>query len=190
MKRHAAIALLFTCCLILGMGSDHPPVGPDSALAGNSDWPQGLVALANQPNRIHGYWVNSSDVFFYQGETQALNAFLADCAELENTRFQVVFHPGPKRAQSPWTNPDATDHGQADWTLYTTPFTLEDLEQRQPGEPLAEDAPFYIQVDIYLGHQVSLEGLIVPDTAILRAGGEIEAFIHAHQQAHNDTVAD
>ena len=45
------------------MGADHE----DGELASQPAWPAGFHAAVNKKNRIHGYWVNTTDVFFYRG---------------------------------------------------------------------------------------------------------------------------
>ena len=55
----------FTTTEAFALGSDHPK-GP---VAGNELWPEGLKDLANRPDRVHGFWVNETDVFFYDMPT-------------------------------------------------------------------------------------------------------------------------
>src|SRR5262245_29218443 len=81
--------------LVLALGADHPrgPVGRASY------WPDGLQELANCRGRVHGFFVNAEDFFFYAGETKALNEFLRDYARLKDTKLEVVLHVGRKRAR-------------------------------------------------------------------------------------------
>ncbi len=56
MRTRIAIAVglaLLAPTIAWAYGSDHPPQP-----VGNSKWPQGLAALANAENRVHGYFVN------------------------------------------------------------------------------------------------------------------------------------
>ena len=163
------LLILSAATLAYALGADHTgPVG------GTNHWPQGLKDLANRPNRVHGYFVNSQDVFFYTGNTDALNDFLKEYAALKNTSLLVVLHPGRKPVSSPW---DKTPRGLfADWTLHTgNEFELNEQGQLQV-------MPFETRVDIWLGGKVILEELDVPAVLPVRSGGEIEAFIMAHEQ--------
>ena len=148
----ATVVLMVTFAvpsLVFAMGADHTgPVG------GNDKWPKGLTALANREDRVHGYFVNWEDVFFYSGDTKTLNDFLAGYAKLDNTVLQLVIHPGPEWARSPWDKADRNI--PVDWSLYTSPFAREDLEAGRPSDK------FITRVDLFPGRNVSLEELEVP----------------------------
>ena len=58
-----------------------------------SDRPQ-LAELANRPERFDGYWVNSSDWFYFAGDTKALNEFLVKYAEMQDTPRVLTIHAG------------------------------------------------------------------------------------------------
>src|SRR5262245_7677026 len=84
-----ALALLcwgFTTTEAFAFGSDHSN-GP---ITGNAWWPKGLEALVNRQDRVHGFWVNETDVFFYDGDTPACNQFLDGYGKLRNTALRVV----------------------------------------------------------------------------------------------------
>jgi hypothetical protein len=149
----------------LGLGADHPK-GPISA--DNASWPQGLLDLANRPDRVHGFWVNDVDVFFYAGDSKALHDFLAAYAKLKDTQLRVVLHPGRGEARSPW---DRTARGPADWRLYV-----------EAGNPDPMGPRTLSRVDVWLGGGVRLADLRVPPNVAVASGGEIEAFIQAHRK--------
>jgi hypothetical protein len=140
---------------------------------GGDKWPQGLNELVNRPDRVHGYFVNWEDVFFFSGDTQTLNEFLAGYAKLETTVLELVVHPGPKRVRSPWDKADRAIH--ADWSLYMSPIAREQIEAGKPTEK------FVTRVDVYLGGKVALDGLVVPVNIETRSGGELEQFVAAHK---------
>src|SRR5688572_1630563 len=82
-----------------GLGADHPS---DRPVGRGDKWPKGLKELVNVPQRVHGYFVNWQDVFFFAGDSDQLNDFLKGCAQLPDTRVQVILHPGQPEVKSPW----------------------------------------------------------------------------------------
>jgi hypothetical protein len=160
--------------LALGLGADHPPgpVGPASY------WPAGVSELVNRPQRVHGYFVNAEVVFFYAGDTQALNKFLAAYAKLPQTRLEVILHVGKKKARSPR---DQEDRNIAvDWMLYIAP---RDRLQGAPNVDL-NDAPATIsRVEVWLGRSIDLDKLQVPRNVTVKSAGEIEKFLERHTTA-------
>jgi len=133
--------------LALGLGADHPlgPVGRASY------WPEGLQELANRKDRVHGFFVNAEDFFFYTGDTKALNEFLRDYAKLKDTKLEVILHVGKKRARSPWDKEDRDI--PVNWRLYAT---SRDWIKHAPGNKVAKDDPAAItQVDVWLGDRVA-----------------------------------
>lgn len=74
------------------------PGSPMAAVHGKQkvshpEWPAGLNELVNHHLRVHGYWVNANDFFFYSGGTEAFNKFLAQRANLSGTPLTLVLHP-------------------------------------------------------------------------------------------------
>jgi len=172
-KRFLFFAVLIAACavpsLLFAVGADHKgPVG------GTDKWPQGLRDLANRPDRVHGYFLNFEDVFFYSGDTWAFNLFLDDYSKLEKTVLQVVIHPGPQWASSPWGKADPEI--PVDWSLYASAYARDFIETGKPAEK------FITRIDLFLGQKIGLEGLAIPDNVEVRSGGELEAFVAAHQE--------
>jgi sRNA-binding regulator protein Hfq len=93
-----------------GLGADHPP-----GRVGNSTWSDELTELINRPNRIHGYFVNWTDVLFYAGDAKELNAFLVEYAKTPNAAPTVHFSAGKGTAASPWKN--KREPTVCDWKL-------------------------------------------------------------------------
>ena len=61
----AALLAIALCSRVYALGGDHPanqPVNLDKA-------PTGLNELINQTNRVHGFFVNAEDRFFFVGDT-------------------------------------------------------------------------------------------------------------------------
>jgi hypothetical protein len=173
--RRLAIAIITVTLLVptvvWAWGADHPkkPVNKNG-------WPKGLAELVNAENRVHGYFVNWEDVFFFKGDTAALNDFLTKYAQLPDTTLRVVIHPGRLNVRSPWDK-EPRDI-VADWRLYASPL-MRDAER--PGK--LTRGPFVTRVDVCLGGSVKLTELRVPDNVSVESGGEIEAFVNARRAA-------
>jgi hypothetical protein len=159
----------FTTTEVFALGADHPQ-GP---VTGNELWPEGLKGLANRPDRVHGFWVNETDVFFYDGDGKAFNQFMDAYAKLKDTALRVVIHPGRKKARSPW------DKAERDipvaWSLHGSSDPLDNNAVQQAGRR------YYSRVDVWLGSQLKLEELRIPDNVEVVSGGEIEKFIADRQ---------
>jgi hypothetical protein len=174
MARLFLFALALSCWALtapeaFALGSDHPE-GP---VAGNESWPEGLKVLANWQNRVHGYWVNETDVFFYAGESGAFNKFMEGYSKLKNTGLRVVVHAGAKKARSPW------DKAERDipvaWSLHASFSPLDKVVVPNAGDR------FYTRVDVWLGSRLKLEDLRIPAAVEVVSGGEIEKFIAEHR---------
>ncbi len=66
----------------------------DLRLTGGDGWPDGLADLVNYDGRVRGFFINTSDYFFYAGEAKALNTFLERYAALKGVPLTLVLHPG------------------------------------------------------------------------------------------------
>jgi hypothetical protein len=159
----------FTTTAARAFGADHPK-GP---VAGNDQWPEGLKELVNRSDRVHGYWVNETDVFFYHGDSQKFNQFIDGYRKLKNTTLRVVIHAGTKKARSPWDKADRDI--LVAWSLHASCSPLAGV-----GVPKAGDR-FYTRVDVWLGSPVKLEELRIPPTIEVISGREIEKFIAERQ---------
>jgi hypothetical protein len=168
-----ALSVTFLICVaavgLWGLGSDH---GPGPVPAGDGGWPEAFTEIFNREDRVHGYFVNSGDVFFYAGDADAFNEFLEQCSKLEDADHELVLHPGKAKVRSPW---DKEGRGiDGDWRLYA------DRRPRTPGKK------YLVQVDLWLGGKVPLEGLKVPLNFSVRSGGEIEKFVADHKEKRGE----
>ena len=89
------IMLLPTLCV--GMGADHE--AGDLPLR----WSKDVYQAVNQPNRVHGFWVNSSDVLFFKGSNAELQAMTQKLNQANAPNVQIVLHAGTGIAKSPWS---------------------------------------------------------------------------------------
>ena len=74
--------------------------------------------MRDLPSRVHGYFVNMEDLFFYAGDTASFNRFLTNYAALPIASHTLTLHRGSGTAKSPW------NHGQGvrcDWKMYIAP---------------------------------------------------------------------
>ncbi len=92
---------------------------------------------------VHGYFINSSDVYFHQGDTAAFNKFVADAAQAPGAKLRIVVHQGTTHATSPWTKPPA--QRPADWSATTGPMASA-LGGTDPAGT--------VRIDLWLGGQV------------------------------------
>lgn len=141
-----------------GLGADHRK----GELPPHDGWLKGTYEAVNLPSRVHGYWINSSDTMFYQGNNADLEQMLERFDAIQGLNVRVILHPGKGKAQSPWSN---EDHGSADWKI--TIFAEKGLGNRQD----------HIHVDVWLSDNVKLDRLKVPQAMSVESGRDIEAYI-------------
>ena len=61
---------------------------------------------------------------------------------------------------------------------------MESWGRTSPDHPLGDpDLPWAMQLDVYLGGDIDLDQLVVPERMTVKSSGEIEAFIESHQRA-------
>ena len=173
-----SVSLVSVCVLATWMfqqpvwaaGADHPhPV-----TKGDGGWPDAYYEIFNRKDRVHGYFVNSGDVFFYAADSKRFNTFLLECSELEDTSLELILHVGRKKARSPWDKKDRDI--DVDWRL------LADRGRRTGGKA---ELSFMIQIDVWLGGAVSLDELQIPTNITVRSAGEIDLFIWEHEKKQN-----
>jgi hypothetical protein len=177
--------------LALGLGGEYPPGQP---VFGTDAWPKGLVELVNSPLRVHGFFVNWQDFFYFAGDTDKLNAFLKDYSELPGAERRVILHTGKQEVKSPWDKGPRTI--AADWKLYATPFTREQLEGAMArGEVAAKPGRFVVNLEIWSGGQIDLDKLEIPAALSVEAGDDaqkdvpIQKVVFGHKEKHAETVA-
>jgi hypothetical protein len=133
------------------LGSDYPkgqPVGESSL------WPKGLSDLANATNRVHGFFVNAEDVFFFAGSPGELGRFLQRYSEISGiVEHKLVVHPEKGVAKSPW---DAGTGVPCNWKV------VGDAESWKTGDPSKKG--YVLEVHVYLGEDAALEKVPVPKT--------------------------
>ena len=56
-------------------------------------WPKGMSELVNSPERIHGYFVNSEDIFFFVGSQKQFDQALKELRENRRGRAAQDHRP-------------------------------------------------------------------------------------------------
>jgi hypothetical protein len=121
---------------------------------------------------VHGYTAPSTSVTFFAGDTSNLNEHISKLLLAGNgqgtpvyTTKKIILHIGPKKAGSPWDQKER-DIG-VDWSV--TSWSVSGAK--------VTTAASNLQIDIWLGSQIKLDELRVPDDFEVVSGGEIEKFI-------------
>ncbi len=131
----------------LGLGGDHPNNRP---VRGNGNWPSGMADLVNITNRVHGFFVNDVDVFFYCGSATNFTAFLQKYSQIKGIveGHRLVLHDGVGEAKSPW----GTGERPCDWELYG----------RGSGWKAGTITKYVLEVHFWTGGRVALDKVAVP----------------------------
>ena len=141
----AAFASLSACAL----GSDHPRNQP---VGGTAAWPTGLKELVNTTNRVHGFFVNAEDIFFFAGDAAKFSQFLSDYSKIQGVeKHQLILHEGKGEAKSPWSKSDGKP---SDWKIHACPKSW------RVGD--AKEKAFILEVHFWTGGALKLEEVNVP----------------------------
>jgi hypothetical protein len=160
----AAVALWSAADEAIGLGADYSigrPVG------GSSGWPRGMRELVDDTNRVHGFFVNAQDTFFYSGTADDLTTFLRRYSEIQGIEaHRLVLHPGVGKAKSPW---DKTNVRPCDWQLMGCPRswlaigaaskTTNSVEALQQA---AKNTNYVLEVQFWTGGKIALNEVTVP----------------------------
>lgn len=131
-----------------GLGSDYRN---DQPVGGTSTWPAGLKELVNTPNRVHGFFVNAEDIFFFSGSATNFNDFLRAYSKIEGIKqHRLVLHPGVGEAKSPWD----TQGKPCDWKLDACPESWRKAD--------ATLKSFILEVHFWTRGSIHLDQIAVP----------------------------
>ena len=164
------IALLMACREAFALGADHPN---DRPVTGSTNWPKGLNLLINTTNRVHGYFVNAEDIFFFAGSASEFSAFLQKYSQLEGVAKQrLILHEGTGEAKSPWGKTGR----HCDWKLYMCPkgwhnagFFLRQGTNSIPEIQQAAKAPGYIvEIHFWTGGRIKLDQVELPRNVVVQ----------------------
>ncbi len=159
-----AWSLLFTTRDAFALGADHPN---DRPVIGSTNWPAGLEKLVNSPNRIHGFFVNQQDLFFYYGDAAALSAFLRDYAELDGiVQKRLIQRDGVGEAKSSWSK----EGKPCDWQIYISPKSWHNMAELSKGgtntadalQQGAQEPGYLVEVHVWIGGRNALDQVDIP----------------------------
>lgn len=141
------VVLALGCGKAVGLGGDHPNNLP---VRSNGNWPEGMAELVNNAHRVHGFFVNDVDVFFFSGSATNFAAFLESYSKIRGIidRHRLILHEGVGEAKSPWGK-----IGRAcDWELYG----------RGNGWRGGVITNYVLEVHLWTGGRISLDRITVP----------------------------
>jgi hypothetical protein len=148
MTKVAVAGAMLVAWSVFGLGSDYRN---DQPVGGTTAWPEGVRELVNVTNRVHGFFVNDEDVFFFAGNTTNFNEFLAGYSKILGIeKHRIVLHGGVGEARSPWST-----NGQAcDWKLYaySKSWLAHDPKQKT----------FVLEVHFWTGGKIALDQVAIP----------------------------
>jgi len=149
---------LVICAIILGtwnvfgLGGDIP----NGKAVNEPSWPKGITNLVNTTNRVHGFFVNSEDIFFFSGTATNFTAFLLDYSRIQGVENRrLILHDGPGEAKSPWDKAGRL----CDWKLYVCPKS--GLEAVRTGKP-STNTDYVVEVHFWTGGKIALDQVTVP----------------------------
>lgn len=162
-------ALLMASRDAFALGSDHPN---DRPVTGSTNWPKGMERLVNATNRVHGFFVNAEDSFFYSGSASELTAFLHDYSQLEGVeRRRLILHDGIGEAKSPWEKT-----GRAcDWKLYACPkgwhnigrLSKQGTNSVEALQKAAKEPGYIVEVHFWTGGRIALDEVEIPKGVVV-----------------------
>jgi hypothetical protein len=127
---------------------------------------------------VHGFYGNHGAVgTYYAGAPSAFHEVLTTLLEAKEGPFsgpnfsskKIVLHSGRGVVPS-YVVPDKTI--STDWLVQTWPV----LDSELKGPPA-----FHLQIDVWLGGNLELDKLKIPDGFTVESGGEIEAFVERYK---------
>lgn len=162
--------MLISCALIISvrdafaLGAD---ISNDRPVVGSTNWPKGMDQLVNATNRVHGFFVNAEDIFFYSGSAAELTTFLQSYSRLEGIESRcLILHDGIGEAKSPW----AKTGRPCDWKLYACRkgwhnFAVASKQGTNSVEVLhnaAIEPRYVLEVHFWTGGRIPLDQVDVP----------------------------
>jgi hypothetical protein len=138
-----------------GLGADYPQGRP---VGGSSGWPGGMSELVEATNRVHGFFVNTQDIFFYSGTADDLTTFLKRYLQVQGIEaHRLVLHAGIGGAKSPWEKANRA----CDWKLTGCPRSWL-AAASGAGAKAATDTNYVLEVHFWTGGKVALNDVVIP----------------------------
>jgi hypothetical protein len=157
------LVLVLACSIqVFGLGSDHPlnqPVNLDKA-------PSGVNELINNTNRVHGFFVNADDRFFFAGDSSTFAAFLKQYAALKDIAgHRLIIHKEKGLAKSPW---DDGGGEPCDWMLDVTPVSWREghadkvFRDKNGSPPKEGEKDYLVELHVWTKGNVNIKKITVP----------------------------
>lgn len=150
--------------------------GPQHPIVQQPCWPTGLADMLKDAKPVYAFWVNSQDNFYFAGDADAFNAFLKSYSKLQGTPLTLSIHVGPGRIGKVST-PAKRDIAY-DWHVFVVPPMIPD-----GGIVKGRENERIVTVELWLGGQVELRDVKVPDSIKVVDGGDIAKFISELEKA-------
>jgi hypothetical protein len=159
-----SFALIIGTRSTFALGSDY---ANDRPVMGSTKWPGGLDKLINITNRVHGFFVNAEDIFFYTGSAPEFTAFLRDYSRLEGIESRrLILHGGLGEAKSPWEKSGRP----CDWKLYACPKGWHNIAVLSKSgtnsvevlQKAAKEPGYIVEVHFWSGGRIALEQVDIP----------------------------
>lgn len=141
------------------LGADHPK-GEVSSEA----WPKGMAAIVNSAQRIHGYFVNAEDVFFFVGDQKQFEELLTAYAKVDGILVhKIVIHEGRGRAKSPW---QATGETPCDWMVFGCPASWKRADSAAKG--------YILEIHLWKEGKIKVDTLKLPEGILVEPAQDTE----------------
>lgn len=137
------------------MGGAYGKENPEQPTS-NPQWPAGVTELVNQANRTGGYWINSGDWYYFEGDTIEFNKFLVKYSRLKEMPLTLVIRAGKVPVLPDWTQAATAP---SDWqaSVLDNIWTKETVQGK-----VTPKTHYTVTINLWLSGQVDLEGLKVP----------------------------
>jgi hypothetical protein len=181
-QQKARTAILICAFLIMtsdvfGLGSDYPNDMPVTG-AQIKSWPDGMLNLVDSPNRVHGFWENSEEIFFFSGSATNFSAFLQAYSQIQGIdKHCLILHDGTGEAKSPWQ----TTGRSCDWQIYGCPkgwhnlIALKGTNSFEVTQKAAKEPGYILEVHFWTGGHIALDQVSIPKISKLRRTNHYDA---------------
>lgn len=157
-----------------GSGSDYPDHQPVIG-AQIARWPAGMRELVDSPERVHGFWENEEEVFFFAGTTTNFSEFLQAYSRISGIeKHCLILHGGTLVAKSPW----ATNGPPGDWQVYGCPKgwhnlgTLAGTNSAADLRKAVTEPGYILEVHFWTGGRIALAQVSIPGNIEVRRDGK------------------
>lgn len=129
-------------------------------------WP-GVIDVINDSHRVYQRWVNGNEMFFFQGDTEALNQALENLAKVKTDKVEVVLRVGPGQTTN-FSGNKKIDFG---WRLHLIGGIAAAMRREDQGELIWARHPV---LSIYVGEKISLDTLKIPAKITVSHIGQLQ----------------